>query len=393
MTAMRLRFTRLLPAGALLVALAGGCDDNGGRLVVVDRGGVRVGPELNLFVVTTDFQTGSSSLVRGSGEVERDVEPVSPDAVARGFGGEIYVVNRFGFDNLQVLDAETLETDRQWSTGNGSNPQDVLVIGDDAYVALYEPTTIDGAEVNGVGIFDRRDGRFVGSIDLRSFTENSDRRPRVSRILEVDGILVFLLQDLDRNFRVEREGKVVFYDPVAGEIVDADPSTSESDALRLAIRNPTAAAIFEHEGRRLLAVSGAGSSFPQELTGGIEVVDPGSMTSTGVVIDDDDFGGNVFDVEMIRSDLGYAVVQGPQSDDFPQLLATFDPIAGRVMDREVHRSGGGFLPDIAATGDGRLAIAERDRERPGVVFLDLESGAAAAAIDVGLPPFSFVVID
>lgn len=393
MTPVPAPFSRLLPAGALILALAGGCDDNGGRLVVRDQSGLRVGPDLNLFVVTTDFQTGSSSLVRGNGEVERDVEPVSPDAVARGFGREIYVVNRFGFDNLQILDAETLETDRQFSTGNGSNPQDVFVIGDDAFAALYEPTTIDGQEVNGIGIFDRRDGRLLGSIDLRPFAENPDRRPRVGRILEVNGVLLFLLQDLDRNFRVEHVGKVVFYDPVAREIVDADPSTAETDALRLAIRNPTAAVIFEHEGRHLVAISGAGSSFPQELTGGIEVIDPSTMTSTGTVIEDEKFGGNIFDIEMIRSDLGYAVVQGSQSENFPQLLATFDPIAGQVVDREVYRSGGGFLPDIAATGDGRLAIAERDRERPGVVFLDIESGVPAPALDVSLPPFSFVVID
>ena len=81
---------------------------------------------------------------------------ISTDAVVRRYGDAVYVVNRFGFDNVVVLDAATLAVRKQFSTGAGTNPQDIAVANERrVYVPLYQtgevlvadPTLPDGSEV------------------------------------------------------------------------------------------------------------------------------------------------------------------------------------------------------------------------------------------------------
>ena len=82
------------------------------------------------FVVTTDFQTGGMSAIDLSTRaVSVDVASVHKDARARWHGGLIYVLNRFGADNVQILNPATgYSTVRQFSVGNGANPSDIVVV-------------------------------------------------------------------------------------------------------------------------------------------------------------------------------------------------------------------------------------------------------------------------
>src|SRR5205814_950471 len=84
-----------------------------------------------VFALTTDFSTGSLSVGDlDTRVVTKDVASVGSDAVARFYGGLLYVVNRFGGDNIQVIDpAQNYATIRQFSVGNGSNPQDIVFVG------------------------------------------------------------------------------------------------------------------------------------------------------------------------------------------------------------------------------------------------------------------------
>src|SRR5207249_392044 len=53
------------------------------------------------FVLTSDFTTGSLSVVDlDTRTVSKDVASVGSDAVARFYDGLLYVVNRFGADNI-----------------------------------------------------------------------------------------------------------------------------------------------------------------------------------------------------------------------------------------------------------------------------------------------------
>lgn len=56
------------------------------------------------------------------------------DPVLREYGGKLYVINRFGSNNVTILDAKTMALEDQISIGANSNPQDVAVVGDKLYV-------------------------------------------------------------------------------------------------------------------------------------------------------------------------------------------------------------------------------------------------------------------
>ncbi|MCA9752269.1 MAG: hypothetical protein KC591_08775, partial [Gemmatimonadetes bacterium] len=77
-------------------------------------------------------------------EVTNQVAEVSTDPALRVFDGIVYVVNRFLADNVQVIDPELgFATTAQFSTENGSNPQDAVVIDGRAFVTRFEPDFSD----------------------------------------------------------------------------------------------------------------------------------------------------------------------------------------------------------------------------------------------------------
>ena len=93
-------------------------------------------------MVVTDFQTGSFGTI--SLDEPHLATPADPsrrlnsDAVVQTYGGLVYVLNRFGADNVQVLDpAHNFVTTLQCSTGAGSDPSDIAFVSPTkAYVAL-----------------------------------------------------------------------------------------------------------------------------------------------------------------------------------------------------------------------------------------------------------------
>src|SRR5436190_1259628 len=82
------------------------------------------------YVTTTDYQTGSSSIVTADDSVLtaiKDVVSLHSDAIARSFGGYIYVLNRQGADNVQVIDPlDGFRTRKQFTVGNGADPEDIV---------------------------------------------------------------------------------------------------------------------------------------------------------------------------------------------------------------------------------------------------------------------------
>ena len=67
--------------------------------------------ESGLFVVTTDYSTGSTAfLAAGASEAEVNLLGIHSDAVGHYHDGRVYVVNRLGQDNILVLDEGDLRT-------------------------------------------------------------------------------------------------------------------------------------------------------------------------------------------------------------------------------------------------------------------------------------------
>lgn len=329
--------------------------------------------------------------------VVRDkLETISADPVARVEDGRPIVVNRFSYDNLQGLDPHNgFQTAFEPSTGNGSNPHDVVVLRDEdagapftppaagmesagmAFVTRYEPPYDD------LAVFDLDDGEFVQSIDLRPLARNADHLPRPDQIVWSHRRLWVSLQDANAGFTEFMNGRLAVVDPVLRRV---------EEVIDLAGQNPFES--LEVEPTTGLIYVGLAGLFPnsrasrdQVLSGGVEAIDPSTRRSLGLVVDDDDLGGNVASIAVPFPDRGFAVVTDAS---FRNTVKMFDPQARAVLGPVYDTTD--RIADLASDGGGWVLVAEQSFTTPRLLILDGRTGAILAAVPLRLPPLSMAIL-
>jgi len=319
-------------------------------------------------VVTVRYDTQFS--------VARDVELVSGDPVASG-GAELpLVVNRLFYDNVQILDpASGFLTALQFSTGNASNPHDALLAeAGRLYVTRYEPPFDD------VLVADPQTGNKVGTIPLAAYATNSSGTPRPDRLIAAAGKVLVTLQNIDATFQEYGPGLLAFLDPGDDTVIDT---------ITLEGRNPFGPmSVDPVTGDVYVADAGIFQGLlPNDLSGGVEVIDPVAMASKGLLVDDDDLGGNVSGVAVTGLGNGYAVVvTAAGAND----VKAFDTATGAIGGTILHSTA--LIPEIRYDGDGYLLVAENDVGNPGLRVFDGATGAQVARISLSLPPASIAIL-
>src|SRR5213083_2957601 len=329
-------------------------------------------------IVTTDFETGLLATVgvRPPHRVTHPTTPIHSDAVVRVAGERVYIVNRFLGDNLQVLDpAHGLATLLQCSTGPGSNPHDVAVLAPDkAYVTRYDAKELWVVDPSAASC-----ATFLrATVDLSPWGD-ADGLPEMDQTALVGDRLFVSLERLDRTRRFAPAGRsrlVVLdmaSDAVVG-VVELTGANAFGDSSGLA-REP---------GSGKLVVNEAGD-IQRTGDGGLERVDPFTLTAEGFFVTERDLGGNITDFVLVSPTRGYAIVL---DDQLRNILLAFDPSARRVTRRLLTRTQ--YLPDIALAPDGILWVADDGLPAPGIRLFDPRDDRelTRGAIDVGLPPFS-----
>lgn len=313
--------------------------------------------------------------------LNENLESISSDPVARVSDGRPFVVNRLSYDNLQGLDpAGGFTTILQHSTGNGSNPHDLEVLartGSEAgaaWVTRYEPPYDD------VAIIDLDDGALVGNVDLTPYARNPDGLPRADQILAHDGLLYVTLQDANRNFTTFETGRVIVIDPETSQVVRA---------IDLSGQNPFEALLYAPAtGFIYVGLAGIFPGLrPQALTGGIEVLDPATLQSMGLLVDDDDLGGNVSALAVVSATRGYAVVSDAS---FHTRIRAFDVATGEVLGTIYETND--LISAMIGDGDGDLLVAERNSFAPRLLMFDGDDGRPLAAVPLSIPPLSIAVL-
>jgi len=335
-------------------------------------------PRPRAVVVTTDFETGLLATV-GVPPPHRVTHPTTPihsDAVVRVAGDRVYIVNRFLGDNLQVLDPRRgLATLLQCSTGPGSNPHDVAVLAPDkAYVTRYDAKELWVVDPSAASC-----AAFLrATVDLSAWGD-ADGLPEMDQMAVVGDRLFVSLERLDRTRRFAPAGRsrLVVLDTASDAVVGVVELTGANafgDASGL-VREP---------GSGKLVVSEAGD-IQRTGDGGLERVDPVTLTAEGFFITESDLGGNITDFVLVSPSKGYAIVI---DDQLRNLLLAFDPGRRVVTRRLLERTQ--YLPDIALAPDGLLWVADDGLPAPGIRLFDPRDDRelTRAAIDVGLPPFS-----
>lgn len=348
------------------------------RLLVTLIGVFTIRPALaaKAFVFETDYSTGSLSAVNTSTHAPAcDVASVHSDARLRWFAGRLYVVNRFGGDNIQVIDPATHATLNQFSVGNGANPYDIVVTSaTKAYVTRYDRADL--------WIVNPQTGAHTGTVPLAAFAD-ADGIPEMDHLMQVGPLLFVSLQRVDRHagFSPTDTSLVAVIDTRTDTLVDCDAVAPGIQAIRLVLTNPVTAFQFDRVTSRLLigCVGAYGA-----LDGGIEWLDPVALVSGGVAAREDSLGGDIADLVWRDAAKSYAIVSDAA---FNTQLIKWSAVSGRRLGT-LYAPGGFTLGDAELSGDD-LWVCDGSFTSPGVrVFSASTDTQQGGAITCSLPPVS-----
>ena len=329
--------------------------------------------ETRAFVTTTDFSSGGLRRIDlASRTVLAGEAPVFTDTRLRWYDGKVYVINRFGQDNIQVVDPATLGTVQQFSTGNGSNPADIAFVSPTkAYVTLYERADLL--------IVNPATGGTLGGVPLGAFAD-ADGIPEMDRMERVGPWLFVALQRLDRNngFAPTDSSLVVVVDTRADTVYDVNPAQPGVQGFRLTGKNPVTPFVLDPaSGRLLIGCAGSYSA----LDGGIEWIDPLGMKSLGYAITEAALGGNLSGFAWSTSAHSYALVYDAS---FNGVLESWSAESGSTLAPLYSASG---LNDLAVDDRGELYVCDGTFTSPGVrVWSVPDDLPLAGPLDTGLPP-------
>jgi hypothetical protein len=336
-----------------------------------------------IFVFATDF-ISSGQLYRASLSDEETsltnsgVTLLGSSATIKVFDEVIYVLHD-GFsavssDNVQVIDPNNdFATTAQYSTGNGTNPHDLIVIDHRAFISLYNPSADSGDVIE----MDLDSGEILYRYSFHDFlTDDGDLNANADQMVLVDDVLLICLQDLESStFEATTTGKVGMIDTTEHRVLGA---------FDLEGRNPVDI-VASDDGTRVFVADMATYDFTlgefntTSAYGGIEVVDLATQ-STQVFIDDTDLGGYVERLKT-SSDTVYAVVS--HFDDatftYASRIARLTQDIATNDDLTIFEDFTTDIRDIQIDGDyiwisRRVSGANDDTSSPRIDVLDIASG-------------------
>jgi hypothetical protein len=369
-------------AGLLAGGLLGGCSSEKHATCPLPSGFSG-----GIAIVTTDNMTGSIAIAGddSSGTIYRELQPIHSDAVARVFRGLLYVVNRLGGDNIQVLDpGSCFNTIKQFSVGPGSNPHDIAVLSRDrAYVSCNGTPYL--LQVNPTT------GAIRDSISLATLAD-SDGNPDMDRLFYRDPYLYVAVDRIDFTdvtYPPVPPSYLAVIDTRADTLVDTDPARAGTQAITLQGLNPCAPMVWD-EAEQLLLVPEVGEY--GVLDGGIEKIDLSTWRSAGWLVHEGALGGDLTDFAILPGVGGYATVAWNGTTS----LVTFDLATGLDV-RTLYHSDGYDLADLLVVPSTELLfVCDRNTEASGLRLYNAATGLPVAGIrqpvPTGLPPFELVAM-
>ncbi len=344
-------------------------------LVLLGRAGTARGVrQRNYLIASTDFAfSGSLARLRVRYEEQftlfEDIEDAWTDPLVRVESGSAFLLNRFELvfteddDNRHVewlSPAEGYRTIFSFSAGDGANPQDlVLDSRDRLWLSRYE------APYSDLLITDPRTGAHLGRVDLAPWATGAGLLPRPDQMLRFGDELYVTLQNTNLSFSQFGPARLLVID-TRNDSVAASIDLEGINPFQGLDRDPESGLLY-------LAMAGI---FPgqqaEQFSGGVEVVDPETRTSLGILVDDDDLGGHPSDVAIASPEKGYVLVSRQAGGDFLTDVVAFDPRDGTILGT-VHTGGAGGrhqVADLEVDGGGWLLLALRDPFESGVLILD-----------------------
>lgn len=304
------------------------------------------------------------------------------DAIVRAYGDLIYIVNRLGSDSVQVIDPnDGFKIIGDYSVGAGSNPQDIVVFGDKAYISRLSGQN-DVDDQSDVLIVDPLTGERLGGLDLKQYmTDDGERLSSAAQMHRVGGYIYVTCQDLSGWWVADTNGKVVVIDTATDTVVKS---------IELAGRNPADIVYSQFSERLYVTDTGVFDpmTYMTDVTtdfGGIEVINPETNETEGILIDDAALGGNPSEIRIVSEDVGYVIISS-------MMLASFNPSTYEVTNPALYVSPGYYVPDFEIAKDGTILLTERDATNSGIIFINPDGTIATGPIGIGAAPPASVEI-
>lgn len=362
---------RYLILGLLLVITCSGC---GLKFGVGDLQLAKSGK--TLVVATTDYQTGELALLNLESRISNlNFSPIHSDAVVRSYSSfsDLFVINRLGGDNIQRISRTTGRTLKQFSLGQWSNPQDMLVEGDYGYVSCLGRNALLKINLNTGNVFK--------NIDLSQFAD-SDGLPEAAQMSWVNHTLWVQLQRLDQQagFVPTENSQVAIIDPRYDVVINSFP---------LKATNPVTAFKETNDGFLLVAEAGlVGSS--SELDGGIEMIDPQKIKSLGFITTEKQLGGDLIDFECVSDSQCVAIVSKPQTE-----LVVFDRKSGEVVEVLVKSQGLHLREVLLDKTEQLLYVADANPIQPSIRVFSVNGFQERIDLKwkLKLPPFQMKLLE
>ncbi|HEY4055472.1 MAG TPA: hypothetical protein VGM39_02650 [Kofleriaceae bacterium] len=329
------------------------------------------------FVVAGDFGTTGTlaQLDVQAKTVQKNLAPtgaVLGDVVMRHFGNELFVVNRSDGNSLTILKDTDHSLVEMVGTGANSNPQDVAVVGNKVYVAMYEG--------KGLKTFTRGSST-LAEIDLSA--DDTDGNPNCSSVYAV-GTKVFVACQL-------KVDGMLSMDRGPGKVYVVDTATNTKVAtLTLSTHNPFS--LFE----QLPSTSDHASDLIIDSTdfgsaGCIERITTGATpTAPGCLAQNSAIGGYVsrFDFTQAKA---YMVVTGASGTGNVKTMT----LSNSTIDAGQINGASEPIGDVAVCSSGSVVMTEQpgfgaptDAPNGLLVYSSTGQSQTATPLDIGRVPSS-----
>jgi hypothetical protein len=358
-----------------LLCLAAACGSDAEPVPVVPPAGDTV----LCAALGADYLNGTgtlSVLSLPSRTVFQNVLPgaVSGDPVVRRIGSKLYIVNRFGENNVTIVDpgAEIWTVERQFSTGEGTNPQDVALVGEKLYVV-----TADAPDLQVWDLAQPSATAPAKTISLAALDE--DGNPDANSIYVVGGKAYVTLDLLDRSgmFPTARgPGKIAIIDTATDALV--------GDPLTLAYPNPYG--FLTARGSELLVPSLDDFS---GFSGCVERVTTGATPAVGPCLVENTALGNytVSAIAVTGDDQVFLAVSAYDTTLMEQ-TATVRRLSSTGTVDAASLTPSTQTPSDVVWAPGLNLVVYSDRESGGLRVWDVAASAevTSAALPIGLSP-------
>ena len=319
-----------------------------------------------------------SKLEVGDMSMSTNIAPGSAqgDPVIRQVGNRIYVINRYGSNNVTILDAKTLTLVEQLSTGADSNPQDVAIVG----TKLYVPA------LGTAGVVVLTPGSpTTTTIDLATALGDPDGQPDCVSAYAI-GNYVYVACDLATNFQNVMDSKIAVIDTTTNTVV-GQVVTPHKNPLGFFSRAPSVA---PYSGDLLMPL---GPNLYGDLTEGcvarISTTSPTSPTATCGVTNAT-LGGFpnrvAVDAEhnklyvAVVSDFGYSAPFTPINELREYDLATQTMVAAPLSASDQQ------IIDVQVCPGGDVVAVDQKMNAGGLRVWRNGTERTTAAIAIGRPP-------